>query len=219
MINSASCHTSCVPSSFKYCLMPREKGFIHMLREMGPNTAVYDIALAYPSLRNHNHRPNPLDMISGNWEPSSMHLRRWGPEELPKSDEGLKKWCACSRRGYAWLVSRAGLLLVLHVGGGLNRLRDRFVEKEELLRRFYEDAPPEGKPEGSFPGEEVAYRPAHWLMYLAVFAFWTYGTVFQFVWIYRHPMLLLWWLAVCIGHGVHCYKLSKNDPHARGKKF
>jgi len=82
---------------YNYVLSPRDKGFIHLLRQLGPNTAVYDMTLAFPSLRK-GRRPAPIDMVNGNWPETHLHLRRFGPEDYPctGSDEELATWYVVS---------------------------------------------------------------------------------------------------------------------------
>lgn len=76
--------------------MPREKGFVHCLRKMGPQTAVYDLTLGFPSIRDHNNRPTLKNLANGKLPEMEVHVRRYAPEDVPHGadDATIGNWYA-----------------------------------------------------------------------------------------------------------------------------
>lgn len=100
---------------WNYVLQPRVKGFELCMDEMDPEYVV-DLTVAYPELME-GVRPSPLRFVRGQFPTEvHMHVKRYHRSTLTKHKDHMDQW-----------------------------LKDRFAEKEERLRRFYETGAFEGK--------------------------------------------------------------------------
>lgn len=154
---------------FNYVLMPREKGFIHCLRKMGPQTAVYDMALGFPSIRDEEVRPTLKNIVNGDLPSMDIHMHRWSADEVPHggTDEEVAEW-----------------------------LHARFREKETRLEKYY-TTPKKDRPPGGFPGVNIPsknYPHAVYWMLIAVWVLITYLEIKLVMW----SQVAFWWQMVCV---------------------
>ncbi|KAF1786975.1 Acyltransferase, C-terminal domain [Phytophthora cactorum] len=100
---------------WNYVLQPRVKGFELCMDKMDPDYVV-DLTVAYPQLME-GVRPSPVRFVRGQFPTEvHMHVQRYHRSTLTKHKDHMGQW-----------------------------LKDRFAEKEERLRRFYETGAFEGK--------------------------------------------------------------------------
>ncbi|KAE9027492.1 hypothetical protein PR001_g11954 [Phytophthora rubi] len=98
-----------------YVLQPRVKGFELCVDKLDPEYVV-DITVAYPELMD-GVRPSPIRFVRGQFPTEvHMHVKRYHRSALVKHKEHMDQW-----------------------------LKDRFAEKEERLRCFYDTGAFEGK--------------------------------------------------------------------------
>ncbi|KAL4146529.1 hypothetical protein PRNP1_012393 [Phytophthora ramorum] len=98
-----------------YVLQPRVKGFELCMEKLDPEYVV-DLTVAYPELMD-GVRPSPLRFARGQYPTEvHMHVKRYHRSTLTKHKDHMGQW-----------------------------LKERFAEKEERLRSFYETGVFEGK--------------------------------------------------------------------------
>eukprot|EP00116_Pleurobrachia_bachei_P007947 sb/3468209/ len=107
----------------EYLLHPRSTGFMHCIKEYrkGKLDAIYDITMAYPKTLPHR---GEMDLLTGRF-PEEIHtnIKRYDAADVPRdNDIALEGW-----------------------------LREKWYEKEKLLKTFYE--------KGEFPVSETQKRP------------------------------------------------------------
>lgn len=102
-------------------------------------------------------------------------------------------------------------------GDDARRLEARWDEKEERLRKYYEEAPPAGMPDGGFEGVEVQRQASHPLWYFVNFVVWVYGIWMQFVWLWQWNWLGKWHVVCSVAWAVKCWYDSRRV--GQRKKF
>ncbi|CAH0484660.1 unnamed protein product [Peronospora farinosa] len=103
-------------STWNFVLQPRVKGFKLCMEKLDPEYVV-DLTIAYPELMD-GIRPSPMRFAKGQYPMEvHMHVKRYHRSALAKHKEHMDWW-----------------------------LKDRFAEKEERLRHFYETGAFDGKP-------------------------------------------------------------------------
>lgn len=95
---------------YKYVLHPRTTGFIHMVNTLRQVCEIQAVHDVTVAYPK-SVAQGELDLLSGHVpEEVHFHIKRHGIEELPKDEEGLSDWC-----------------------------KQRWKEKEEMLRAYYND--------------------------------------------------------------------------------
>eukprot|EP00055_Hartaetosiga_balthica_P013459 m.69050 g.69050 ORF g.69050 m.69050 type:complete len:459 (+) comp8263_c0_seq2:44-1420(+) len=106
---------------FQHVLTPKTKGFVTCVMSLDDSlSAVYDVTLAYTTRSGFTKRPPPpymQDIVTNRYDNIHIHCKRFERSELPNDEVELAAW-----------------------------LRQRFVEKEEMLERFYAGEGFEGDP-------------------------------------------------------------------------
>ncbi|TMW65154.1 hypothetical protein Poli38472_009321 [Pythium oligandrum] len=152
--------------TWSYVLSPRIRGFELCVQEQDPD-AVLDVTVGYPELAE-GVRPSPLRLVRGQFPRAvHVHLTKYSKKELAPHKDSMEQW-----------------------------LKQRFQEKEDRLRTFYET--------GSFGGctvttSQVNIPIAVWKG-VVFHAFLTGWTFFSWV-IFPIPTFL--WFSFCMALVLH----------------